>query len=395
MSNLNLQRSSHENSGLKLSFVILVVIVLFSGTLFAGELEIKFIYKKAVSLLKDNNYIEAKKLLLKIVKINGNIPEVHNNLGYTFERLLDWDSAELAYKRALKLRKTYFACKNNLANIYLKKGVNIGKALEMLGELVRKYPDNSDILDSYGWATFLFDQQNSDSAVEFLKKAIFFNIGNYWAQYHLGIYYQKKGDFDLSEKFLKKALNSCPDEILDIFFFRYYLCRCYRLWGKVEKASEIMDVLKNDLKRVTEIPHFHDIAGYKKFFELMKKDILCQYRMSLITGFTNIVRKNNDQKVILDSEINLFDIKDYSIFKGLDKEKLLFSDFLSSCKYHVDAKGKVVCADHGYSLKIVDISDIITEYYSKADKYTEVMNAIKSTELGKKPQQTESENENK
>ena len=125
----------------------------------------------------------------------------------------------------------------------------------------------------------------------------------------------------------------------------------------------------------------------------MKKDILCQYRMSLIIGFTNIVRKNNDQKVLLDTKINLFDIKDYSIFKGLDKEKLLFSEFLSSCKYHIDAKGKVVCADHGYSLKTVDISDIITEYYSRVDKYAEVMNLIKSSE--KLSQRMESGNENK
>ncbi len=364
---------------LLLAFLLFFII---SGTLTSGVLEIRFIYKRAVELLKNQEYIEAKKLLLKIVKINGDIPEVHNNLGYVFERLLDWDAAEIAYKRALKLRKTYFACKNNLANIYLKKGENIGEALEMLGELVRKYPDNSDVLDSYGWATFLFDKENSDSAIEFLKKAIFFNIGNYWAQYHLGVYYQKKGEFDLSEKFLKKALKSCPSEILDIIFFRYYLCKCYRLWGKIEKAAEIMEVLKSDLKKIIKIPYFIDIAGYKTFFNLMKKDILCQYRMSLITGFTNIVRKNNDQKVLLDSAINLFDIKDYSIFKGIDKEKLLFSKYLSSCKYHIDAKGKVKCADHGYNLKVIDISDIITEYYSKADKYTEIMKLIKSTELG-------------
>lgn len=366
----------------KRRLVLICLIFLTLRMLTAGELEIRFLYKQAVELLKNHEYEGAKTKLLKIIKINGNIPEVHNNLGYVFERMLDWDAAEQAYEKALKLRDSYYACRNNLANVHLKKRVQLGRALEILGELVRKYPDNSDILDSYGWATFLFDEQNSDSAEEFLKKAVFYNIGNYWAQHHLGRFYMKKQDYELSEKFLSRAVEACPSEIRDLIFFRYYLYRCYRLQKKSEKAAELLEILQKDLESTVELPQFQQIAGYKEFYGLMKTDILCRYRMSLISGFTNIVRKNQDQKVILDSDINLNDIKDYSIFKGLEKETLLFSDLFLSCKYRIDSKGEVVCSEHGYCIKVADVSSLITEYYNRVEKYSRILELIKSTELG-------------
>ena len=63
--------------------------------------------------------ISSKKLFLpqrKAIELKNNYPEAYNNIGIAYFRLEKYDSAIVAYNKALSINNDFELAKNNLAN---------------------------------------------------------------------------------------------------------------------------------------------------------------------------------------------------------------------------------------------------------------------------------------
>lgn len=78
------------------------------------------LYRQAAALIKDQNYREARALLLRIEERNR--PEVLNYIGYTTRKLGDVEAGIGFYHKALALDPDYHKAREYLGEGYLQKG---------------------------------------------------------------------------------------------------------------------------------------------------------------------------------------------------------------------------------------------------------------------------------
>jgi type IV pilus assembly protein PilF len=375
---------------------------LFSRALCAlgdiGPLEIKFVYKKAIRLLKSGEYVKAKSELLKILKVNPYLWEVYANLGYTFEKLLDYKEAKHAYQKALDLlpaKTTPDFLENNLINVSLKLGDNPSEWAEKIKRLFLKYKYNSAILDTYGYWLYL---EKDDNAQNILLKAIRFGSDNYTAYYHLGLFYFWKGNYNNAKIYFRRAIEDANIYDREAVFFQYYLYLTLRKLNEKDKALKVWSkFVLPVLDKIVKNRQFLTRVGYKKFYQLVKEDLLCQLRLNFFSGFYLLLRKRRDQKLVMDVPIQLKDIEDFYLFKGLKKDSFLYDN--NNCQYKVDDKGNVYCKKHGYLLKSdMDVSNFLLDFYQQEDAYNNVIqNLVSLLQIKEKKKiliQKEKKNEN-
>ena len=75
------------------------------------------------------NYTLAKKIFIKVVKLNPKYNDGYYNLANIYNKLGEEDKAITNYEKVIELDKNYYKAYNNLGNIYRKKNIN-KKALQ-------------------------------------------------------------------------------------------------------------------------------------------------------------------------------------------------------------------------------------------------------------------------
>ena len=81
-------------------------------------------------------------------------PEVKDGRGVAYERLGDWDKAEIDLKESLKASPNQAYVINYLAYSWIEKGKNIEKSLTMLQKANELKSNDPYIIDSLGWALY-------------------------------------------------------------------------------------------------------------------------------------------------------------------------------------------------------------------------------------------------
>jgi len=100
---------------------------------------------------------------------NADSPIALFNVGNVYTQLKLWDDAEGAYRKAIKLKKDFPDCYNNLAYVFLKKGeyakahVFVDKALVIAGKKRLYYLDTK--------AQIFFEESKFDPAIDYFNKA--------------------------------------------------------------------------------------------------------------------------------------------------------------------------------------------------------------------------------
>ena len=94
------------------------------------------------------------KLITLIDKKHILYSEALDGRGVAYERLNQWDKAEIDLLNSLSLSSEDAYVINYLAYSWIEKGVNIEKSLEMLKKANELEPNDGYILDSLGWALF-------------------------------------------------------------------------------------------------------------------------------------------------------------------------------------------------------------------------------------------------
>ena len=108
--------------------------------------------------------------LEKITKDQTLTPKILYRRGTSYERLNNWDKAEVDLKKSLEILPNQPLVLNYLAYTWIEKKINIEQALKMLKRAVELDEDNGYILDSLGWAHYT--NKNYIIAEEFLQQAV-------------------------------------------------------------------------------------------------------------------------------------------------------------------------------------------------------------------------------
>ncbi len=185
-----------------------------------------------------------------------------NNLGNSYDKIGDIDSALKAYKRAVEINPTLSESRVNVGNIYLKKGRVTDAVREYLGALrinpkdatthnnlgnayteqerfsyaVSEYQRAIDLdpnfIDSYrGLAIAYSKQERFAVAIPILKRAIVIAPKDANCYNLMGQAYNNMGDYDRAISFYDKALEIEPN-LVDA---HYGLAVCYKEKNLVEE----------------------------------------------------------------------------------------------------------------------------------------------------------------
>jgi tetratricopeptide (TPR) repeat protein len=128
-------------------------------------------YYFASLLEKDGQFVEARKLVQKILDKEPNNPHALNFMGYS----------------------------------YLEKNENMGKAFEFISRAVKLKPKDGYIRDSLAW--YYFQVGKFPEALAEAKKAFELVRNDVTITKHLGIIYQRLHNFDKAREYLAEALS--------------------------------------------------------------------------------------------------------------------------------------------------------------------------------------------
>jgi len=140
-------------------------------------------------------YREAVAVFDKAIDQIKNPQRLHWDFFYrravAYERLKEWDKAEVDFKISLELDPNRATVLNYLGYSWVDKGINLDEGLDMIKKAVKLRPDAGFIVDSLGWAYYKLGR--FEEAVVELEKAIQMLPQDPVVNDHLGDAYWKVG----------------------------------------------------------------------------------------------------------------------------------------------------------------------------------------------------------
>ena len=132
-------------------------------------------YYELANFYKDNEYYgkSIKYYSLALEEINEDhflVPKILDKRGTSFERLNDWQSAEIDLVKSLEILPDQPHVMNYLAYTWVEKGINLDKGLKILKRAVELTENDGYIIDSLGWAYYA--KKNYIEAEQFLQRAV-------------------------------------------------------------------------------------------------------------------------------------------------------------------------------------------------------------------------------
>mgnify|MGYP006115986233 CR=1 FL=1 len=132
-------------------------------------------YYDMANFLKDNDSfkesIKYYSLALKNIEKNNSLTaKILHRRGTSYERIDDWEKAEVDLLNSLKISPDQAHVLNYLAYSWIEKGIKINKALGMLKKATELRKNDGYIIDSLGWA--YFKNKNYKLAKKYLQQAV-------------------------------------------------------------------------------------------------------------------------------------------------------------------------------------------------------------------------------
>jgi tetratricopeptide (TPR) repeat protein len=111
--------------------------------------------------------------------------------GICYERIKQWEKAELDFKKALELNPGQASVMNYLGYSWVDQNMHLEKAMDLIRDAVDREPNNGYYVDSLGWAHYKLGEY--DAAVEQLEKAVELRPEDPVLNDHLGDAYWQVG----------------------------------------------------------------------------------------------------------------------------------------------------------------------------------------------------------
>ena len=289
--------------------------------------ELKELLGLALKKHQENNFVEAKKIYEKILKINPknfetnfylgtlyaqnknfqkaveflnlaseinpNLADLHNNLGLILREAGKLEEASTSIKKAIGINPNYAVAHSNLGLIYRDLGL-ADKAISCFEKSIEINSNHSDPYNNLG--LIYKDLGNIEKAEEYFKKTISINNKNIHAYINLGNIYKNIGDSEKAEKLYKDSLNINP-----LFFDAFNnLMDLFERTNQNEKLNDVIVDAEKNFKSNPVVKLFYGQYLFKKqkFFkaiEILEK-IKFDSRQSNRERLRNLIlAKCNDQ----------------------------------------------------------------------------------------------------
>ena len=172
------------------------------------NLTVNELFELAVQNHKNNNLQDAQNYYQKVLEIDPNHVNAHNNLGAIFNTLGDYQKAKDCYEKAIEIDPNSSEAYYNLGTV-LKELGEIQKAKECYEKAIQLNPILSDAHNNLG-VVFL-ELEEIHKARECYEKAIQLNPTYVNAYYNLGIVFSQLGENQKAIDCNKKAIEIDPN----------------------------------------------------------------------------------------------------------------------------------------------------------------------------------------
>ena len=168
------------------------------GDVYSGEKQFRKAnkaYTAAIELLKKENVAEWF---------------LYYARGVSYERLDEWDNAEVDFRKSLELSPNQPSTLNYLGYSLVEKGIKLEEAQELIERAVKGRPNDGFITDSLGW--LLYRIGKFDEAVAPMEKAVELTPNDPIINDHLGDVYWKANRIREARFQWRRALSFGPEE---------------------------------------------------------------------------------------------------------------------------------------------------------------------------------------
>ena len=148
------------------------------------------------------NYQKATSYFKKAVKIDTGYVEAYYNLGYSYEKSGDPDSAIMSYEKILYLDPKYYLVYARLNNVYINKNA-FKKAIEINKFAIQHHPGSMELYANIGNAYILL--KDIANAMKYFEYAIKIDPDNYDLLVYVARQYDKIGNKSKALEYLNKA----------------------------------------------------------------------------------------------------------------------------------------------------------------------------------------------
>ena len=202
-------------------------------------MNINQIFEQALIAHQEGRLEEAKEYYKKVININPNFSEAHNNIGIIFGEFKEFEKALASYKKAIELKPDYAKAYSNLGIILNRLGrtdeaeTNFKKAIEIRPELAEAHNSLANV--------FKKNRRFEEAEVSY-RKAIELKPNYTEAFNNLGAILSELGKFNESEISYRKALKLKPDFSDTYYNLGILLTKLGRLEEAVETYRKMLDL---------------------------------------------------------------------------------------------------------------------------------------------------------
>ena len=205
------------------------------------DLTLKKTFDLALKNHQKNNIKEAQNLYNKILEIDSNYVDAHNNLGAIFKELGENQKAKECFEKAIAINPNYSHAHNNLGVIYQDLGEN-QKAKEYYEKTIAINPNYADAHNNLG--VIFKELEEFEKAKECFEKAIAINPNYTDAHSNLISTLIKQCKFKEAELSYQKAIELIPN--FNNNDIKFNSNRIHML-SRLDKAISLNPNIKNTL----------------------------------------------------------------------------------------------------------------------------------------------------
>ena len=311
-------------------------------------------------------YQKAKSCYEKVIKINPNSSNTFYNLGLIFYRLRELQKAKEYYEKAIEINSNYADAHNNLGGVFNELG-ELEKAKNCYERAIDINPTNFSAYNNVG--NIFKEWGDNQKAIGYYEKAIEINPKHLNTYNNLGAIFHASGDHLKAISFFERAIEIDPSNIDSI----NGLLLSLELFEPDNKLQDKKNNLKNlfiFLLRNNNIDHTVIANKAIKLFILNSDQI-----ESLIDSSTSLIKNEFVQKILKEEILHLILQKSLILDELVEKlvTKLRFEILFS-----LDGSNKNISKEYFNFIVSLAEQSWLNEYvYPQSEEESDYINNLK------------------
>jgi tetratricopeptide (TPR) repeat protein len=218
----------------------------------AQENVIQQYYQEASQAFVRRDLARARELLVKILAMRADIPEIHSLLGAVYDRMGDQAQARKHFELAIKLKPDDEDIRSNFASFLTKQG-DLKEAIQLIESSTRHNPKNPELLIQLARLYYLSDQFEKAVSVSQQVESLD-PRGNRELFLMLALSLERLGNRDAAEQKLQKLLQAFPTD-------NQALIELAKIYLAQRSGVKVVALLDSPTVRKSENAQLHALFG--------------------------------------------------------------------------------------------------------------------------------------